>query len=101
MNNEIVVTLQINNIEEIDSAMYLCQVVVGINNKITERVELKVKTPVRLEDASTKELTVIEGQEASLDCVASGFPQPRIDWTRHDGKILFHGKQSFSGSSLK
>ena len=68
MNNEIVVTLQINNIEEIDSAMYLCQVVVGINNKITERVELKVKTPVRLGDASTKELTVIEGQEASLDC---------------------------------
>ena len=91
----------INNIEELDGAQYLCQVMVGINNKITKQVDLRVKTPVRLEDSSTRELTVIEGQTASLDCVASGFPAPRILWTRVDGKILFSGKHSFSGSSLE
>ena len=59
-----------------------------------------MRTPVRLEDSSTPEVTVVEGQRASLDCVAAGFPAPRIDWTRKDGTVMFNGKQTFTGSSL-
>ena len=94
------VTLQINNIEENDSAQYLCEVVVGINNKITEKAELRVRTPVRLEDDSSSEVTVVEGQRASLDCITAGFPKPSVTWTRKDGRIMFNGKESFSGASL-
>ena len=34
-------TLQINNIEETDDAEYLCEVVVGVNNKIKDKVDLR------------------------------------------------------------
>ena len=47
VNNEIVITLRIDNIVEEDDAVYLCQVKVGINDMITKRVKLNVKTPVR------------------------------------------------------
>jgi len=99
-SDETVVTLTINNIEETDDAEYLCEVVVGVNNKIKEKVDLRVRTPVRLDTDSTTEVTVVEGQRASLDCVAAGFPSPRIDWTRKDGAVMFNGKQAFTGSSL-
>ena len=101
VNKEIVNTLTINHVDEQDSALYLCEVMVGINDKVTEQVEVKVRTPVRLEDSSTRELTVVEGGEASLDCAASGFPAPAVVWTRADGAIMNNGKRSFSGSSLR
>ena len=62
--------------------------------------DFRVRTPVRLDTDSTTEVTVVEGQRASLDCVAAGFPSPRIDWTRKDGAVMFNGKQEFTGSSL-
>ena len=93
-------TLRINNMEEDDSALYVCDVIVGVNNKMTNKVDLKVRTPVRLEDSSTPEVTAVEGDRASLECVVSGFPAPRIDWTRKDGKIMFNGQQSSTGPSL-
>jgi len=99
-SDETVVTLQINNIEETDDAEYLCEVVVGVNNKIKDKVDLRVRTPVRLEDSSTPEVIVVEGEKASLDCVAAGFPAPRVDWTRKDGTVMFNGKQVFTGSSI-
>ena len=34
-------TLQINNIEETDDAEYVCEVIVGINKKIKEKVDLR------------------------------------------------------------
>ena len=40
-SDETVVTLTINNIEETDDAEYLCEVVVGVNNKIKEKVDLR------------------------------------------------------------
>ena len=54
VNKEIVNTLTINNVDEQDSALYLCEVMVGINDKVTEQVEVKVRTPVRLEDSAPK-----------------------------------------------
>lgn len=74
---------------------------VGINKRVTEQVDLKVRTPVRLEDSSTSELTVVEGQRASLDCVTRGFPAPRLQWTRRDGGVMAHGQQTLSGQSLE
>lgn len=101
VGEEIILTLEITKVAEQDSALYLCEVMVGINQKVTEQVELKVRTPVRLEDSSTQELTVVEGQRATLDCVTRGFPAPRLQWTRRDGGVMAHGKQASSGQSLE
>ena len=68
VNNEIVITLRIDNIVEEDDAVYLCQVKVGINDMITKRVKLNVKTPVKILDSSTTELirTKIPNHEAAF-----------------------------------
>ena len=73
----------------------------GIGNKITKQVQLRVKTPVTIQANSTAELTVVEGQKASLDCLATGFPAPKVEWARKDGKVLSTGKLKYSGTSLQ
>ena len=52
----------------------LSQVIVGIGNKITKEVRLRVKTPVAILDSSTTKLTVVEGEEAKLECKVSPDP---------------------------
>ena len=77
---------------EEDDAVYLCQVKVGINDMITERVKLNVKTPVKILDSSTTELTVVEGQSASMECDTSGYPAPAVEWSRTDGRVMFNSQ---------
>ena len=101
VGEEIILSLEINKADRQDSALYLCEVMVGINQKVTEQVDLRVRTPVVLEDSSTSELTVVEGQRASLDCVAQGFPAPRISWVRRDGAVMAHGERRAAGQSLE
>ena len=101
VGEEIILSLEINKADAQDSALYLCEVMVGINQKVTEQVDLRVRTPVVLGDSSTSELTVVEGQQASLDCVAQGFPAPRISWARRDGAVMAHGERTAAGQSLE
>ena len=93
-------SLQINNIREIDAATYQCQVIVGIGNKITKEVKLRVKTAVEILEESTVRLTVVEGEEARLECAVAGFPSPTITWRRQDHKVLHTGGLTSLGSSL-
>ena len=100
IKNEIIISLQIDKIEAQDDAVYLCQVKVGINDMITRKVTLHVKTPVRILDTSTTEITAIEGQSTSLDCLTSGYPAPVVEWSRTDGQVLYNGKLTSTGASL-
>jgi len=100
IKNEIIISLQIDKIEAQDDAVYLCQVKVGINDMITRKVTLHVKTPVRILDTSTTEITAIEGQSTSLDCLTSGYPAPVVEWSRTDGQVLFNGQLTSTGASL-
>lgn len=100
VNNEIVITLRIDNIVEEDDAVYLCQVKVGINDMITKRVKLNVKTPVRIMDSSTTELTVVEGETASMECDTSGYPAPVVEWSRTDGRVMFNSQTKATGANL-
>jgi len=92
--------LQIGNIEQIDAAIYQCQVIVGIGNKITKEVRLRVKTPVAILDSSTAKLTVVEGEEAKLECAVSGFPTPTITWERTDRKVFRTGSLTMAGPTM-
>ena len=100
VNNEIVITLKIDKIVEEDDAVYLCQVKVGINDMITKRVKLNVKTPVKILDSSTTELTVVEGQSASMECDTSGYPAPAVEWSRTDGRVMFNRQTTATGANL-
>ena len=93
-----------------------CQVIVGIGNKITKEVRLRVKTPVAILDSSTTKLTVVEGEEAKLECKVSsdpkhlsielfqkqvsGFPTPTITWERTDRKVFNSGSLTMAGPTM-
>ena len=100
VNNEIVITLKIDKIVEEDDAVYICQVKSGINDMITKRVKLNVKTPVKILDSSTTELTVVEGQSASMECDTSGYPAPVVEWSRTDGRVMFNRQTTATGANL-
>jgi len=95
------ISLEIQNIKEIDDAIYQCQVIVGIGNKITKDVRLRVKTPVTLLSNSTGPLSVLEGESVNLECLASGFPAPKVSWERAEGKLLANGKLKHPGGTLQ
>jgi hypothetical protein len=93
-------TLRINNIENIDAATYQCQVIIGIGNKIKKEVRLRVKTPVVILADSTESLTVVEGEEARLECSVGGFPAPTITWERVDRRVFHSGAATVAGATL-
>lgn len=67
---------------------------------ITNRVRLHVRTQVKILDSSTTESTVVEGQNATLDCKTSGYPAPMVEWSRTDGQVMSNGKLIARGSPL-
>ncbi len=61
-----------------DAATYQCQVVVGLNDMITADVELRVKRAPSMTDlGSEPSVRARMGQEAVIECVARGVPNPR------------------------
>lgn len=50
-------------------------------------------------DETSKDLSVSEGENVTLNCQATGTPKPRVSWKREDGQhILIRNSTSFSSS---
>jgi len=64
------------------------------NNIIFTKIELEVRkqTPVTIFNNITSMLVVMEGKSLTLECHASGFPEPTIYWRRENDKVLFTGR---------
>ncbi|XP_078498867.1 hemicentin-1 [Lissotriton helveticus] len=77
--------LQINNAELADTARYTC-VSSNIAGKTTREFVLTVNVAPTIKDGPQSVTTHIN-KSAILECVVSGFPNPRITW-RKDGTIL-------------
>jgi len=94
-------TLQIKDVQRSDEARYECQIIVGINNKVAESLNLVVSEPPIINDNSTRSVVVNELEAARLECTATGAPRPKISWRRADNAILPTGGLIFKGSVLK
>uniref|UniRef100_A0A336M5D4 CSON010924 protein n=1 Tax=Culicoides sonorensis TaxID=179676 RepID=A0A336M5D4_CULSO len=95
-------SLKIKNIEVHDSGIYECQMVANFTTKITQVVELYVRSPPQIIDkATTLQVSVEENEDVKLKCYADGYPRPRITWTRDGGAILPAGGKSVQGQELK
>jgi len=94
-------TLQIKDVQRSDEARYECQIIVGINNKVAESLNLIVSEPPIINDNSTRSVVVNELEAARLECTATGAPRPKISWRRSDNAILPTGGLIFKGSVLK
>ncbi|XP_027847766.2 lachesin-like isoform X2 [Aphis gossypii] len=83
--------IHIHNIQESDTSIYRCDVITGINEKVSYYTELLVGRSPFFYDNSTKSLVVVEGQSVQLACFAGGYPTPRVFWWKRKNAILFIG----------
>lgn len=81
-------TLQISKIQEIDAGQYQCQVVIGPTSRVTADVKVYVRIPPVISDNSTRSVITSAGYSVTLQCYASGFPQPQISWRRENNDLL-------------
>jgi len=94
-------TLQIKDVQRPDEGTYQCQIIVAINNKVTQHVSLKVSQPPVIADNSTRSVVVQENESAELICSASGSPTPSVSWRRQNNAILPTGGIQYRGNVLK
>lgn len=87
-------TLQIKDIQETDAGIYQCQVVISTVNKITAEVELQVLRPPIISDNSTQSIVASEGKAVQMECYATGYPKPTIQWRRENNALLPTGESS-------
>ena len=94
-------TITIKDIRKADAGKYQCQVLITSDGSITEDVEVKIKLqPVITKGSIGPTKNVKEGGTVELACEATGFPIPKITWTRKDGSLLPNGKASFATSRM-
>jgi len=94
-------TLQLKDVQRSDEGRYECQIIVGINNKVTQDLYLRVLEPPVINDNSTRSVVVNEFESATLECTAKGSPLPRIEWRRADNAVLPTGGIIYRGNKLK
>ncbi|XP_076310249.1 lachesin-like [Tachypleus tridentatus] len=93
-------TLQITKIQEIDAGLYQCQVIIGTNDKIKADVLVYVRIPPVISDNSTRSSITSTGATISLNCYASGYPDPQISWRRENNDLLPSGVAVYRGNVL-
>lgn len=71
-------TLQLSKIQEVDTGIYQCQVVIGTTSRVTADVNVQVNIPPVISDNSTRTVITSAGASISLHCYASGHPHPHI-----------------------
>ncbi|KAL4647471.1 hypothetical protein GN956_G7986 [Arapaima gigas] len=84
-------TIQIRNVDVHDEGPYVCSVLTNKKPK-SSKVHLVVQVPARIVNIST-DITVNEGSNVTLTCVAIGRPEPSIMW-RH---LLKRGNKFLNG----
>ena len=94
-------TLQLKDVQRTDRAIYQCQIILGINNKVTRHVRLKISEPPVIADNSTRSVVVQENSPAELRCHALGTPRPSVSWRRENNAILPTGGIQYRGNVLK
>lgn len=93
--------LQIKDIQETDAGTYTCQIVMSVVHKVSANVQLSVRRPPVISDNSTQSLVASEGSEVQMECYASGYPTPTINWRRENNAILPTGKFKVKMSTVK
>ncbi|XP_075689566.1 hemicentin-1 [Rhinoderma darwinii] len=89
--------VQIDNAEVTDTGRYTC-IASNAAGKNTREFMLNVHVPPSIKDGPTL-VTTLKNKPATLDCIATGIPSPRISW-RKDGTILHGNRERYfiSGS---
>ncbi|XP_071447292.1 lachesin-like [Hetaerina americana] len=79
--------LHIRQVKEADRGCYMCQINTSVMKKQIGCVDVHVPPDIVYDDTSA-DLSVQEGENATLSCKATGHPPPRITWKREDGDAI-------------
>lgn len=75
--------LTIQNVRESDDGIYICRAVVISTGRIqTQNIKVEVQVPPRI--LPMDEVEVIEGEQASTSCSATGKPPPTYTWIKEN-----------------
>ncbi|KAL1506852.1 hypothetical protein ABEB36_006137 [Hypothenemus hampei] len=75
--------LQINNVTEADDGTYKCSALVPSTGVYkTRKIKVEVQVPPKIE--TMKPVEVVEGETASVRCIATGKPLPSYQWIKLD-----------------
>ncbi|XP_067084901.1 opioid-binding protein/cell adhesion molecule [Osmerus mordax] len=77
-------SIQIMNVNVHDEGPYACSVLTNKKPK-SSKVHLIVQVPAKITNIST-DVTVNEGSDVTLMCLAVGRPEPNIIWKHHSAK---------------
>ncbi|KAG8556198.1 hypothetical protein GDO81_017962 [Engystomops pustulosus] len=89
--------VHIENAEVTDTGRYTC-IASNVAGKNTKEYKLTVYVPPSIKDGPVL-VTTFKNSSATLECIATGIPLPRISW-RKDGSILYENSERYfiSGS---
>jgi len=76
--------LHIRHVRESDQGCYMCQINTDKMKKQLGCITVQVPPDV-IDEESTSDMTVNEGDNVTLTCRAKGKPEPKIIWRREDG----------------
>ncbi|KAK7573746.1 hypothetical protein V9T40_010937 [Parthenolecanium corni] len=85
--------LHIRQIKETDKGCYMCQINTNIMKKQVGCIDVHIPPDIS-DQMTSSDITVREGDNATLTCRAVGHPQPRIVWKREDGEKIILKNQS-------
>ena len=89
--------LHIRQVKESDQGCYMCQINTAAMKKQLGCIQVQVPPDI-VDEASTSDVTVNEGDNVTLTCVAKGKPAPRIVWRREDGQKIIVPRTSSSSA---
>ncbi|XP_076036266.1 neurotrimin-like [Oratosquilla oratoria] len=79
--------LHIKQVKESDRGCYMCQINTPNMKNQVGCIEVLVPPDI-LNDETSSDTTVSEGDDVTLRCQATGHPTPNITWKREDGKPI-------------
>ncbi|XP_025830757.1 neurotrimin-like [Agrilus planipennis] len=100
--------LRIRHVKESDKGCYMCEI-----NTSTLKIQkgcIDVSVPPDIiNDETSGDISVLEGENTTLSCRATGKPRPRISWSREDGRRILIRKgpkdfievDTYNGSHLR
>jgi hypothetical protein len=89
------------DIQDTDAGIYQCQVLISTQNVISADVKVAVRQPPVISDDSTRSVVASVGEDVTLACYATGFPEPRVSWRRKNNAILPTGGAVYRGNKLR
>ncbi|XP_065222027.1 lachesin-like [Planococcus citri] len=92
--------LHIRQIRKEDKGCYMCQINTSIMKKQLGCIDVHVPPDIS-DEKTVSDVTVREGENATLRCKAMGHPIPRIIWKREDGENIILKKSSRESESVE